>query len=192
MGANWPEIKLFKCVCFDKVVCFYFSVIEINDTVPWYIAMSLDRVVHPVATPAACLKLGFRVSVSRPSCAQRLAEEQRQGRSKTRTDGVPCPPMLSSPYGSETWMTSDLVEMTLLQWNTRAGLRERQEIYHWATHPPHSESLGVEEPGSGVGNGGSSDVGTKDWLAQQSGTGMFLQSSPGPEESTWALGSCMM
>lgn len=42
------------------------------------------------------------------------------------------------------------------------------------------------------GNGGNSDVGTKDWLAQQSGTGMFLQGSPGPGKSTWALCSCMM
>lgn len=93
---------------------FYFSVIEINDAVPWYIGMSLKRTVHPVATPAACLKLGFRVSVSRPSCAQRLAEEQRQGRSQTWTAGVPCPPMLSSAYESEAEVTSDLVKMTLL------------------------------------------------------------------------------
>lgn len=191
-GGKLTWNKIVKMLLLWQSGVFYFSVIEINDTVPWYIGMSLDRILHPVATPAACLKLGSRVSASRPSCAQRLAEKQRQGRSKTRTAGVPCPPMLGSPYGYEAWMTSDLVEMTLLQWNTRAGLGERQDVYHWATHPPHSEPLGVEEPGSGAGNGGSSDVGTKDWLAQQSGTGMFLQSSPGPEEGTWALGSCMM
>lgn len=49
-----------------------------NDTVAWYIGMSLNRIAHPVATPAACLKLGFRVSVSRPSCTQRLVEDQMQ------------------------------------------------------------------------------------------------------------------
>lgn len=100
-GGKLTWNKIVKMCLLWQSGVFYFSVIENNDTVPWYIGMNLKRTVHPVVTPAACLKLGFRVSVSRPSCAQGLAEEQRQGRSKTWTAGVPCPPMLSSAYKSE-------------------------------------------------------------------------------------------